>query len=62
VPATAEHTDTKPDSKGKEKSDPQADAKNELKSLPMEEVEKKLNSTPDGLSQDEAKKRLARAE
>jgi len=38
---------------------PQAEAKNELKSLPMEEVEKKLDSTPKGLTEDEAKKRLA---
>jgi H+-transporting ATPase len=35
------------------------DAKNDLKTLPMAEVEKKLGSTPDGLSDDEAKKRLA---
>ena len=33
--------------------------KDDLKSLPMPEVEKKLGSSPDGLSQDEAQKRLA---
>ncbi len=48
-------TADKPDSK----SDPKADAKNELKSLPMAEVRKKLESTPDGLTEAEAKKRLA---
>lgn len=49
----------KPESKTKSKPNPQADAKNELKSLPMPEVLKKLDSTPDGLSDAEAKKRLA---
>jgi len=34
-------------------------AKDDLKSLPLAEVEKKLGSSPDGLSQAEAKKRLA---
>jgi H+-transporting ATPase len=33
--------------------------KDDLKSLPMAEVEKKLNSSPDGLTEAEAKKRLA---
>ena len=33
--------------------------KDDLKSLPMPEVEKRLGSSPDGLSQAEAKKRLA---
>ncbi len=47
------------ESKAKSKPDPQADAKNELKSLPMPEVLKKLDSSPDGLSDAEAKKRLA---
>jgi H+-transporting ATPase len=51
--ATAEHTDQKA------KPDPQANATNELKSLPMAEVEKKLDSSAKGLTQDEAKKRLA---
>jgi H+-transporting ATPase len=49
----------KPGAKSKSKPDPKADAKNELKSLPMAEVQKKLNSTPDGLSDAEAKTRLA---
>lgn len=52
-------TADKPESKTKSKPNPQADAKNELKSLPMEEVEKKLGSSKDGLSDAEAKKRLA---
>jgi len=38
---------------------PKPDAKDDVKSLPLPEVEKKLESSPDGLSQDEAKKRLA---
>ena len=33
--------------------------KDDLKSLPMEEVEKRLDSSPDGLTQEEAKKRLS---
>jgi H+-transporting ATPase len=45
--------------KSKSKPNPEADTKNELKSLPMEEVEKKLGSSKDGLSDAEAKKRLA---
>ncbi len=36
-----------------------SDAQKNLKSIPMEELQKKLGSSPDGLSQDEAKKRLA---
>jgi len=36
------------------------DAKDDLKSLPVPEVEKRLSSSPDGLSQGEAEKRLAR--
>ena len=34
------------------------DPKDDMKSLPLAEVEKKLGSSPDGLTQDEAKKRL----
>jgi len=34
------------------------DAKDDLKSLPMAELQEKLGSSPDGLSQDEAEKRL----
>jgi H+-transporting ATPase len=56
---TDSEAEPKPDSGKKAKGNPQADAKNELKSLPMEEVEKKLGSTKDGLSDAEAKKRLA---
>jgi H+-transporting ATPase len=41
---------------GKPASKPEA--ADDLKTLPMPEVEKKLGSSPDGLSQDEAKKRL----
>ena len=37
---------------------PKPDAKDDVKSLPLPEVEKKLEASPDGLSQDEAKKRL----
>jgi H+-transporting ATPase len=44
-------SDAKPESK--------PDVKDDLKSLPLAEVEKKLGSSPDGLSQAEAKKRLA---
>ena len=36
-----------------------ADPKDDLKSLPMPEVMKRLNSSPDGLTDAEAKKRLA---
>ncbi len=36
------------------------EAKDDLKSLPLAEVEKRLGSSPDGLSQAEAEKRLAR--
>ena len=35
-----------------------SNSKDDLKSLPMPELQTKLGSTPDGLSQDEAKKRL----
>ena len=34
-------------------------AKDDLQKLPLAEVEKRLGSSPDGLTQDEAKKRLA---
>ena len=42
------------------KAAPEPDAKDDLKSLPVPEVEKRLSSSPDGLSQAEAVKRLAR--
>jgi H+-transporting ATPase len=38
---------------------PKSQVKDELQSLPMPEVEKKLGSSPDGLSEAEARKRLA---
>jgi H+-transporting ATPase len=56
----AKKSDAKPDSGKKPELNPQADAKNELRSLPMEEVDKKLGSSKDGLSDAEAKKRLAK--
>jgi H+-transporting ATPase len=46
---------SKPGSKAAAKED----AKDDLKSLPMGEVEKRLESSPDGLTDAEAKKRLA---
>jgi H+-transporting ATPase len=36
------------------------DGKDDLKTLPMPDVEKKLGSSPDGLTQDEAQKRLTK--
>ena len=44
----------------KAKAGPEPDAKDDLKSLPVPEVEKRLSSSPDGLSQGEARRRLAR--
>jgi len=41
-------------------SRPAPDAKGDLKTLPLAEVEKKLGSSPDGLTQDEAQKRLTK--
>ena len=38
---------------------PKPDAKDDLKTLPIAEVEKRLSSSPDGLTDVEAKKRLA---
>ena len=37
-----------------------SDAKDDLKTLPLPEVEKRLSTSPDGLTQDEATKRLAK--
>jgi H+-transporting ATPase len=50
-----------PDAKAPDAKTPETkpDGKDNLKSLPLSEVEKKLGSSPDGLSQAEAKKRLA---
>ncbi|MDQ2814234.1 MAG: plasma-membrane proton-efflux P-type ATPase [Actinomycetota bacterium] len=42
------------------KPGPEPDAKDDLKSLPVPEVQKRLSSSPDGLSQAEAGKRLAK--
>src|SRR5271168_4263296 len=54
----AKTPDAKP--KGPEsKSASKPDSKDDLKSLPMPEVERKLGSSPKGLSQAEARKRLA---
>jgi len=36
-----------------------SEAKDDLTSLPLPEVEKRLSTSPDGLTQAEAKKRLA---
>jgi H+-transporting ATPase len=41
------------------KAGPSPDAKDNLQTLPLPEVKKKLRSSPDGLTQAEAKKRLA---
>ena len=41
------------------KPGPQPDPKDDLKTMPLAEVEKKLASSPDGLTEAEAKKRLA---
>ena len=42
------------------KADAKPDAKDNLQTLPLAEVEKKLGSSPDGLTEAEAQKRLAR--
>ena len=51
--------ETKPETKPAAASGAKSDAQKNLKSIPMEELQKKLGSSPDGLSQAEAKKRLA---
>ena len=51
--------ETKPETKPAAAPGAKSDAQKNLKSIPMEEFQKKLGSSPDGLSQDEAKKRLA---
>jgi H+-transporting ATPase len=54
---------TKSDPTTKNKADPKSAPKpapkDDLKTLPMAEVEKKLTSSPNGLTDAEAKKRLA---
>ncbi len=53
---------SKPDAKAQAKVDlkpgAKSESKDDLKSLPMAELQAKLGSTPEGLSQDEAQKRL----
>ena len=58
----APQPEVKPESKPEPESKPAStpDAKDDLKSLPKPIVEKKLGSSPDGLSQAEALKRLAK--
>lgn len=53
-PKPAAEDSPKPDAK----DTPKPDTKDDLKTLPVPDVEKKLGSSPDGLSQDEAQKRL----
>jgi len=58
---TADKPEVKSESKSGSKPAPgvKSDAQKNLKSIPMADLEKELGSSPDGLSQDEAKKRLA---
>jgi H+-transporting ATPase len=51
-------SDTKAQAKADLKPGAKSGSKDDLKSLPMPELQTKLGSTPDGLSQDEAQKRL----
>ena len=51
------NTDESKDTKSKPGIKPEP--KDDLKSLPMPEVEKQLSSSPEGLTEAEAKKRLA---
>jgi H+-transporting ATPase len=48
------------DSSPSTKPDPNSDPKNDLQTLPMAQVQKQLESSPDGLTQAEAAKRLAK--
>jgi H+-transporting ATPase len=50
APVSTKSSNAKPDAK--------ADAQSDLKTLPVAELEKKLNSSPEGLTQEEAGKRL----
>jgi H+-transporting ATPase len=50
----------KPDAKPEGKPGTPTDPKNDLKTLPIDEVKKRLGWTKDGLTQDEAAKRLAK--
>jgi H+-transporting ATPase len=63
---TAEKSEAKPEPKPETKPEARpaapgakSDAQKNLKSIPMADLEKKLGSSPDGLSEAEAKKRLA---
>ena len=56
---SAESKPKAPDTKPGSKPDSNPDPKDDLKMLPLAEVEKKLGYSPNGLSQDEAQKRLA---
>ena len=56
----SEATASKPDTRHAAKPKAAPAAKDDLKSLPMTELQAKLESSPDGLSQAEAEKRLAR--
>ena len=62
VSKTPDKGGTKPDSKAQAREDLKPGAKpksgDDLKSIPMADLQKKLGSSPDGLSQDEAQKRL----
>jgi H+-transporting ATPase len=54
-----EKSDVTADPKTGSKTDVKSDPHNDLKTIPMAEVEKKLGSSPNGLTEAEAKKRLA---
>ncbi|HUY82578.1 MAG TPA: plasma-membrane proton-efflux P-type ATPase [Acidobacteriaceae bacterium] len=58
APEDKSKSDAKAQAKADLKPGAKSESKDDLKSLPMPELEKKLGSTPDGLSQDEAGKRL----
>jgi magnesium-transporting ATPase (P-type) len=58
VPEGKSKSDAKAQAKVDLKPGAKPESKDDLKSLAMPDLEKKLGSSPDGLSQDEAKKRL----
>ena len=58
IPDKKSESDAKAQAKVDLKPGAKSNSKDDLKSLPMPELETKLGSTPDGLSQDEAQKRL----
>jgi H+-transporting ATPase len=53
-------TAKKPDEKPGPAPGAKSDAQKNLKSIPMAELQTKLGSSPNGLTEDEAKKRLAK--